>query len=1132
MTAALCPDCRAERPPGSSACPRCHLPLTGPVATELGQVDRELVELDARLAGLEQERARLHGVRGQLLARRASLISALRAAVRPRAAVAQPGSPFQAATGNTARDLASGPVREAATAARTVAGEASSHSIQTVLLLLGGLLLAVAAIAFTAFAWSRFGIGGKALILSALTVVMLTVPAVLVRFKLPATGETIAAVGLVLVALDGYAAWRVGFLGVDDSLPVGVYAGIVAAVVTAVAALYPFAVPLRLPRPIAVVTGQAALPLVASSTDVPFGSTATALVAANLAVVWLAKRYDATPEKVLGWIGASAAAVTALGQIAARFVTGTLAETVGSALALAVLGALTLAAAELIRTSVARHLASGAAVLAVAAGATAIYLRGPHAHEPVAFGVLALVLAAAAVVVPTAWRTGALSGVTAVTGLAAAIPAFWTFVVLTTPISWLTQAWDVGSARQIARLAPGATYAPPLDVVYTVVPIAAAVALLCWRWFGVKALPFALAVPMAALALLTPVAGGAALSAVLVVGVVAAATFGGAALAVSRERPLAVLLAGIGTLAGVHAAVWSVANRAATLVTIGALALIWTALAAAWAARDRTSVLGGIATAAALLAVTSETAAVASALDATRLARALAIFAAALLAIGLAAALRERWSVHGTAALVTVPVSAAAGALAGAVNGGRPDIGLYSALAAAVVLGAYAVAGRTPLGATGILGLGIGGLAVLPVAVEAVAGPLSWASSVWDGAPARAGAGLGATFGWHGTGFDVVTVIVVGAGIALLTKKLWAAAPVWALAVLMIPLALDAPWPAGIATATVLAVAGAAVAAFAGKRAIGAPVAAVLGTTALGWSLASEPATITVLAVVAVTGAVCAYHGGIRLAGAVTGAAAALAEAVAVGAAFDLSRAEIAYPVLGTAAALVFGAGLLPDERPYRSLEFVGFAGVAGAVAFTLGDTWHTALALTLAGLIVGATALRPSRRLAVVAGLGLELVASWLWLWTAGIRTPEAYTLPTALIATAVGLVALRREPSRSSWSVLGAGLAGMALPSLAVIFREDGSPWRSLLLGGGALAVTIAGAATRRQAPFVLGALTVALVALREIWPLLPRIAAAVPAWVPLAIGGVLLVVLGATYEQRRRDLRRVRAVVARMN
>ncbi len=309
MTAA-CPDCRAERPPGGAACPRCGLPLAGPVATELGRVDRELADLAARLVNLDQERNRLFARHGELVSRRSELIKMLRSAAqamaRPRAnPAAQPGGPFPAGPVGILREAAAGPVaahrrrprcsRPCATAVR--ASETSGQSIQTVLLILGGLLLAVAAIAFTVFAWGRFGIPGRALILGGLTVVTFTVPALLVRKRLPATGETIAAVGLVLVALDGFAVWRVGLFDVDTALEPVTYAGLVAAVLAAVAVLYPFAVPLRLPRPIAVAVGQVVLPLLAVELRpewLPVGTSFALVAALDLAVVWWAKRRHAT----------------------------------------------------------------------------------------------------------------------------------------------------------------------------------------------------------------------------------------------------------------------------------------------------------------------------------------------------------------------------------------------------------------------------------------------------------------------------------------------------------------------------------------------------------------------------------------------------------------------------------------------------------------------------------------------------------------------------------------------------------------------------------------------------------------------------------------------------------------------
>ncbi len=219
------------------------------------------------------------------------------------------------------------------------------------------------------------------------------------------------------------------------------------------------------------------------------------------------------------------------------------------------------------------------------------------------------------------------------------------------------------------------------------------------------------------------------------------------------------------------------------------------------------------------------------------------------------------------------------------------------------------------------------------------------------------------------------------------------------------------------------------------------------------------------------------------------GGLAALTEAGVVGSAAGLAVHTCAYPVLGVAVALVGGAAVLRSRRAAQAVVLEGLAIVGGlaALVLTLGESWHTALTLTLVGVAVGLTALRSDRRPAAYLALALEVVASWLWLGTAGIGTPEAYTLPAALIGLVAGLLALRRKPEQSSWITLGPGLAAAFLPSLVLVFSGS-PPLRSLLLGLAALGVLIAGAATRRQAPFALGGVVLALVAVREIWPLVP--------------------------------------------
>ena len=92
--------------------------------------------------------------------------------------------------------------------------ETSTRTVQNVLFILGGLLLAAASVVFTAVAWTTFGVAGRAAILAVVTGCALAAPLVALRRRLTATAETFAALGLLLVLLDGYAAWKVNLFGV------------------------------------------------------------------------------------------------------------------------------------------------------------------------------------------------------------------------------------------------------------------------------------------------------------------------------------------------------------------------------------------------------------------------------------------------------------------------------------------------------------------------------------------------------------------------------------------------------------------------------------------------------------------------------------------------------------------------------------------------------------------------------------------------------------------------------------------------------------------------------------------------------------------------------------------------------
>src|SRR5947208_2412649 len=84
--------------------------------------------------------------------------------------------------------------------------------------------------ALTAVAWANFGVIGRAAILAAVTVLTLAVGPLASMRRLTGTAETFAALGLLLVLLDGYAAWSVNLAGLAHGTRPAVYAAGVCAV--------------------------------------------------------------------------------------------------------------------------------------------------------------------------------------------------------------------------------------------------------------------------------------------------------------------------------------------------------------------------------------------------------------------------------------------------------------------------------------------------------------------------------------------------------------------------------------------------------------------------------------------------------------------------------------------------------------------------------------------------------------------------------------------------------------------------------------------------------------------------------------------------------------------------------------
>ncbi|MFF8560284.1 SCO7613 C-terminal domain-containing membrane protein [Streptomyces albidoflavus] len=535
-----------------------------------------------------------------------------------------------------------------------------------------------------------------------------------------------------------------------------------------------------------------------------------------------------------------------------------------------------------------------------------------------------------------------------------------------------------------------------------------------------------------------------------------------------------------------------------------------------------------------------------------------------VLLLGAAAvALRAVWRAPQEMA-VTGGVVAGLAAVAGVGGVLRTEVPWSWAVVVYLVCGAalapvarIAVVPRTVRG--GVLGAaagvtGVAVLAVLPSAAATLLGPAAVLTGLWAGAPdgtRELAAGAGA---WP----DALSVPVVLLVAAVLLGAVYAslvqegrepagwpgaagagAVGLVSAAVPVLLVSADVAYAAALVV-DLLLVAGLLAAAVAVRR-----VPAAAGGTAL-WcavavaahagllALAAEPATYAVFGLLLVLFAASAARSREAVARSLTlvlSVVCALVVASAAGASLELGAPRTAVLVLVVPAAVVV-LGLWV-RTPAVVVPLEAGAGFAALVALGLAvtDGAYLSLVLALCGVLAAATAVRPERRPgAGYLAAGLFATATWVRLVSAGVTHPEAYTLPVSVIACAVGLLRRRTDPEASSWTAYGPGLGVTLGPSLLALWSDP--HWqRPLLLGAAALAVTVTGAVRRLQAPLLLGGGTLALVALHELAPHVAQVFDALPRWSVPALAGLLLLALGATYEQRLRDARRLREHLGRM-
>jgi hypothetical protein len=243
------------------------------------------------------------------------------------------------------------------------------------------------------------------------------------------------------------------------------------------------------------------------------------------------------------------------------------------------------------------------------------------------------------------------------------------------------------------------------------------------------------------------------------------------------------------------------------------------------------------------------------------------------------------------------------------------------------------------------------------------------------------------------------------------------------------------------------------------------------------------------------------------------------------GAAQWLTFAGAPRPLHGLVIVVIGSLGLLASQTLRRAstltrtvAEGLSVTWAAAGLAMAESSPSHRALELTVLGVAAGITAyLSEDRRPAGwVSGL-LLTAASWIRLEDNNVQTVEWYTVPAATALLFYGIRRLRHHPSESTWRCLGPGMGLALTPSLWLALDEPIS-WRGLFVAFASVTLVALGVQFRLAAPFALGVVATALLALRYIWP----VAAFIPRWTLLFVVGGVLLAVGMTWESRVNDVR----------